>query len=387
MSRAPRRREPTGQASLEYVAVLALVAAVLGVAGATGALPAVGERVAATLRLGVCVVAGDVCRSREARAAGLAPCTLRAATRGRGGELTLASVRFGGHGQWSAARRSDGTITVTRAQDGNLGVSAGLGFVFTPAQAEAGAEVSLDARASRGAGWVFRDEAAARRFIAELPESARDRERPPDWRTYRAGDEARAAVGAAVGGHTLGGVAAVADLGAGARVDRDGAVTVLLDAGYHGPRAFLPEAGARDAGAGRVFAEYSVDRGGPRELVLRSATTRTGRLVEWSARLDLHQPANRAAAAPLLDAKVPWPPDAVRQVEAVLAQARRTGTVERTVSLVEDRSSHFDAGARLGLALGVDVQHIEVDRRLLSATAWTNGSRARERVDCEKALA
>ena len=387
MSPAPPRREPAGQAALEYVAVLALVAAVLGVAGATGGLPAVGEKVAATLRLGLCVVVGDVCRSREARAAGLAPCTLRAATRGRGGALTLASVRFGAHGEWSAARRSDGTITVTRAQDGSLGISAGLGFVFTPAQAEAGAEVSLDARASRATGWVFADEAAARGFIAGLPESAGDDGRPPDWRAYRAGDEARAAVGAAVAGHTLGGVAAAADLGAGARMGRDGAVTVLLDAGYHGPRAFLPETGTRDAGAGRVFAEYTWDRHGPRDLVLRSATTNAERLVKWSARMDLHRPANRAAAGPLLHAKVPWPPAAIRHAEAVLAQARRTGTVERAVSLIEDRSRHFDAGARLGLALGVDVQRVEVDRRLLSATAWTNGSRARERFDCQEATA
>jgi hypothetical protein len=104
--------------------------------------------------------------------------------------------------------------------------------------------------------------------------------------------------------------------------------------------------------------------------------------VEWSAALDLRDPANAAAVAPLVGAKVPWPPAAIRQVEDVLAQARRTGAVERTVSAVRDDSKDFSAGAKLGVAIGVDVSASDVSRRLVAATAWTDGSPARERADC-----
>src|SRR4051812_6578893 len=89
-------RDRHGQAALEYLAVLAVVGGALLAGGAAlGAVPGVGGRVAHTLRLGICLVAGDVCRRSDARAAGLAPCTVAQALRGRGATLTVASIRFG----------------------------------------------------------------------------------------------------------------------------------------------------------------------------------------------------------------------------------------------------------------------------------------------------
>jgi hypothetical protein len=60
----------------------------------------------------------------------------------------------------------------------------------------------------------------------------------------------------------------------------------------------------------------------------------------------------------------------------------RSGIVERAVYDVRDRSNGLELSAKLGLALGVDTEEVDVDRRLVAATAWTNGSPARVRADC-----
>ena len=64
------------------------------------------------------------------------------------------------------------------------------------------------------------------------------------------------------------------------------------------------------------------------------------------------------------------------------ARAVRTGIVERAVYDVRDGSDEIELSAKLGLALGVDANEVDVDRRLVAASAWTQGSRERERADC-----
>jgi hypothetical protein len=102
-----------GQASTEYVAILLVVAALLAV-GAVAVLPGVGERVVETVRTGVCIVGGDVCRSSDAAAAGLEPCVTRARTAREETTLDIAVVRLGEHGEWQLAVQSDGQALVTR---------------------------------------------------------------------------------------------------------------------------------------------------------------------------------------------------------------------------------------------------------------------------------
>jgi hypothetical protein len=378
-----RCRDCRGQASLEYVAAIAIVAAVLVVGAVAGPVPAIGAQVAHTVRLGICLVAGDVCRSRDARAAGLDPCTVMQSLRGEDRAMTIASVRFGNHDEWTAARRSDGTVLVTRAHDGTLGFSTGIGAEWSSLGVDVGAEAGLAVRGIRATGWSFPTPAAARAFVTGLPDTAEDEDRwPPDWQSYGGGAEASAAVDVAAAGQVLAGAEASAGLGAGARVGRDGTITVLLDAGVDGPEAFVAGGGTSGPRTGRVSAEYTWDHGGPRTLVLRSASTVTGRLVEWSASLDLHDPRNWAAAKPLIMAKAPWPPAAIRQVRGVLAQARRTGVIERAESAIENHSKHFGAAARLGLEVGLAKEQIAVDQHLVAASAWTRGSGERERFDC-----
>ena len=105
-------------------------------------------------------------------------------------------------------------------------------------------------------------------------------------------------------------------------------------------------------------------------------------MVETVGRLDLRDPGNRAAAEPLLSRRLPWPPAIARELAPLLARTVRTGTVERAVYEVRDGSDDFALNAKFGLALGFDAEEVEVDRRLVAASAWTQGSRERERADC-----
>ena len=105
------------------------------------------------------------------------------------------------------------------------------------------------------------------------------------------------------------------------------------------------------------------------------------------ARLDLRDPANRAAAEPLLAQRLPWPPAVTRELRALARRAIAVGVVERAVYDVRDGSDELKLAAKLGLALGVDGRQVEIDRRLVAASAWTNGSRERRRADCGVAAA
>jgi hypothetical protein len=49
---------------------------------------------------------------------------------------------------------------------------------------------------------------------------------------------------------------------------------------------------------------------------------------------------------------------------------------------VRDESEEFEVSARLGIAFGVDADKVDVDKRLVAASAWTPGSRERVREDC-----
>ena len=96
-----------------------------------------------------------------------------------------------------------------------------------------------------------------------------------------------------------------------ARGSRAAATTLYLRTATRGPRTTGALAGLLDAGpAGPVVAEYTRDRGGPRELAFR-VTARGAReheVVETVARLDLRVPENRAVAERLLRHRAPWPP-------------------------------------------------------------------------------
>ncbi len=124
----PPPRSIAGQASAEYVALLAVVGAIVAGAAAVGSPPSLATAVAATVRHGICLVAGGICTNGEARAAGLAPCLVHARTdRERlGGRLLV--VRLGRGDALLVERRSDGSAAVSFTDSAGGGATVGVGL-------------------------------------------------------------------------------------------------------------------------------------------------------------------------------------------------------------------------------------------------------------------
>jgi hypothetical protein len=184
-------------------------------------------------------------------------------------------------------------------------------------------------------------------------------------------------------GASVGGVEASAEAALGTRVGR-GRTTIYIRTEAEGPR--LTDALGHELGSGSVgpaIAEYTRDREGPRELAFRTTGPGAGgRVVETVARLDLRIPENLAVAQRVLAVHAPWPPALVRDLRAVIRHTVAVGTVERSVYAVDDDSLDLELAGRIGAELGIEVGRTKVDRRLVSASAWTAGSRERLREDC-----
>jgi Flp pilus assembly pilin Flp len=378
-----RPRDQAGQTTAEYAALLALVAAALAGAGAVAGPGELAAAVVSGLRTGICIAAGDVCRASDAAAAGLSPCVVRDHARGEGLTFTVVSLRLGADDGWSAAARSDGSVVVTHTSGRTVGGEVGIGVEASPLGVGMGAAGKLDYRFDSGRAWEFSDAAGAVRFL-----ESGDREGvEPTWRFGDAGTLLRGEAKLDVAGLEVAGVESSAGAAAGVRTGR-GLTTYYVRARVDAFDASASVPGARveldGPPAADAIVELTRDAGGRRELAVRTVErgARAGQVVETVARLDLRDPANHAAAEPLLSMRLPWPPTAARELRMLVRRMARTGIVERSVYDVRDDSQEVALSARLGLALGLTAEEVDVDRRLVAASAWTRGSRARDRADC-----
>ena len=153
-----------------------------------------------------------------------------------------------------------------------------------------------------------------------------------------------------------------------------------------GATVWLPGHASQLAGpsTGDVMVELTLEHGAFREVAFRTAArgSAPGQAVDTVARLDLRDPANRAAARHLLTQGLPWTKNVAADVHRLMLYTVQRGTVERSVYDVSDGSGTFSLAARLGMELGVDLDQVRVQRRLVSASAWTPGSQERVREDC-----
>jgi hypothetical protein len=366
--------------SAEYTALLGLVGAALAGAGAVVGLGTIGDAVASGVRTGICIVSGDVCRASDAEAAGLGPCTLAEHARGEGLTFTIASLRLGADDGWTAARRSDGSVVITHSEKRSVGGTAGIGLEASPLGLDVGVDGKLDYAVGFGRAWEFADSAAAARFLRS--EDREDVE--PTWRFGDAGSVLSGGASASAGPVKVLGVESTASAAAGVRTGR-GLTTYYVRTRLDALDVTLVGAGGEFEGpsTGDDVVELTRDAAGPREIAFRTVERgRPGQVVETVARLDLRDPGNRAAAARLLSLRLPWPPDVLRELRTVVARAVRQGIVERAVYGERDDSVGLELGAKLGIALGVDANEVDVDRTLVAASAWAEGSRERERADC-----
>jgi len=375
------QRHTRGQASAEYVAILLVIALALAGATALGvAVPGVGARVVKTVRTGICIVGGDVCRTSDAAAAGLAPCVTATRSKRQDTTLDIAVVRLGGHGVWQLALQSDGQAVVTRLEENEVGGSVGVGVSFSPAGVKAAASATLAVGYRGGRAWRFPDAAAAAAFLnGAMHDSAVHGARPPDVRWHAIAGSGDGEAGVAIADLARAGLETGVDAAIGLRSDGDRR-TLTLDLGTVDPRlsADLP---GFTAGAGTdrsVVADLTWEAGAVRELALRTAIVQGHRLEEHTARLDLREPASRALAERLLRTG-----GSIRgDMRALARHAAGHGVVERAGYIVSERDRGFDAAAKLGIALGVSHHRITAERRLVDAVAWVRGGPAQRRFDC-----
>ena len=387
------RRPTAGQASIEYVAALALLAALFVVAAPAVGAPDIPRLVVGKLRLGICLVANDVCSARAAKDAGLAPCPMSSDITGHEVSVTGFSIEVGHRWTLTVTPRSDGTVGIVRTASGSGGLAAGTpggGGGFGPIALDAGASVGARARVQMARGWVFPDQASADRFLEHAVVNSLNEwgEFPADWVSVEGSRELSGAIGEAIGGKggkdrfQLFGITASAEDALGARL-APGVVTlygrVALDGDVSVP--FMPSI----AGNGREewVVEYTFGRDGPREIAFRriDAIDHGDRSADTLMRLDLRDPENRAIAQPLLDTRLPWPGSVRPRVDAVLRRIGTHGTVERTLSEIADDSRGASGSVRGGWKFGASYKHINIHRKLIEATARTGGAE-RERFDC-----
>ncbi len=373
-------RSHAGQASTEYVAVLALLAIVLAGAGTAIAAPEIPRAVVHELRKALCIVGGDVCRSSDAARRGLEPCVVADEEHERETGINFVFFRTTGGEQWSVQRRSDGRFLLSASYDQHLGGTTGFGAKLGPVL-NAGGTLGATAGFRSGRTWEVPDEAALRRlldrvdgfdlsnslntFAARFPE--------PASTFLEGGGTGNADLAAsALKGIPAGGAGARGAIG---RRKERGHTTYYLDlgAGSTGPLADALPALDRN---GSVLAEWRT--GDPPALTLRTASGHGDTEVQSVAHLRLDDPADLAAARRLAFVSLADPAFAARDLARRIA-AR--GSVQRFTYRTTTDDDAWSYGLELGATLGADHSASVMRRKLVDAQIL-NGPLPARRADC-----
>jgi hypothetical protein len=424
-----RWSDTCGQASSEYVLLVALVAAVLALAaGLTSG--GVGGELLAGLQRGLCQVAGTACPREQPRAPDLAPCPLERTTRSESLDGAFDFVDLGRSGTLTTVRRSDGRVVVSLIDGSSLEGTVGLGLhVRLGGRRGAEARAGLGASVASGRSWTLPDAAAARDFVDRYGSKATIGGQAVDlvrsgcsilcdaigWRPHRElpspDEEYHAAGGLAelkvplIVAEVDGSAAALI----GARTARDGGSTwfVQIDAKLGAEVALGPDS-LTASGERQAVVSYALDAAGrPAQLVVHtvdqggaSATLRGrrgdrsasggggGQLVtELDGTLDLHDAQNRAAADAFVSAlRHPLATGTLRRAaDALHERIASTGVVDRRAYAMT--SSAFALGAKLALGepVGADFERTTEGMRLLSAETRLPGLPFLPRDDCRVA--
>ena len=139
-------RTEEGQASVEHVGLIALIAVVIAsAAGGVAALsPGVRERVSSAFMQALCVVSGQGCDAfaRE-------PCPTLRTVKTTAQGLAVAFVRLGHDRMLSIERRSDGTYVMTQTEGTKGGLAAAQGLTGSAASLGVEGSFMLGRRAGR----------------------------------------------------------------------------------------------------------------------------------------------------------------------------------------------------------------------------------------------
>ena len=399
-----------GQATLDYVALIAVLAMALAAAvTASGVgVPGVVNAVLGQLRAALCIVNGHSCRVQQ-RA-----CVVASDRETRHFALSIAIVRVDEDHYVLRERMSDGTVRLTVAERDGAGVEVGVGARGRLRLGKR--ETGVDGEARGGVQGVFgfgevhiaRNDREADEILREIRRShrllgiggPRPREVFVEGGVRGLG---HLGIGNVAAGGSLDGVAE-AVLGA-RRDERSGAVTISLGGGGAGwalVQAVIP--GASGAHERQANLALTLDRDGhPIELTLNAAGTLNGgtmlppgiadalragaagqaniamrgRRWEMSARVDLRDP--RVAAA---WAAFRRDPTSAATIRALGAQLREQAVVDVRSYAVRTESSGLSAGLALGLKLGGEFDRTIDRATLLTAATRPPGGLWEPRLDC-----
>lgn len=401
-------RSQRGQATIDYLGLIAVLAVVLAVAAgvASGAAPGVANAVVGQVRRALCIVTGGWCGAERRL-----PCVIASERDNRHVAFAIILIRLDGDRYVLREKMSDGTVRLTLAQRGGAGVELGVGgrAQVTLRGRTIGMEDELrgglEGILGYGETYVARDDGEAEEILRALRRRIPLIGGPdPSERFVEGGTRglARLGVGGSVAGLSLERLAET--VVGGRRDERTGNVTITLNAGSAGwalLSAFM--AGPSGASDRQVTFALTLDRDRrPIELgltatgllaagatlpigIARRAKIRAdaglmklrGRRWEFGARLDLRDPAVAAAWAAFRHD--PANPGAIRGLAAALHTRAHVDVRAYSVGS-ESAGGALVAGA--GLRIGGELDRTIDRARLLAAASRPPGGVWEQRADC-----
>ncbi len=404
-------RSERGQATVDYVAIVAVLAIVFGAALASAAVgaPGIVNAVAGQFRHALCLVGGGRCPEWRSK-----PCSVATTRDASHVAVTVVLLRFDRDTYVLRERMSDGTVRLTVAKTRGLGLESGFG---------GGARITIRGRAigavdearvaaqlvgTTGKTYVAQDERQADALMRAIRAGVAPSEPREEFKQGGVRALGNVGIGSSAAGLALEGLAGTM---IGYRRDRSsGNVTLTLDAGRNGWGA-LSVGLAGPAGAVNGSATFgltldrerrpialSVSATGSGSLgamlplratsTLREATARAGgfsgslrgRRWELGARLDLRDPV--AAAAWARFRRGPASAGAIGALGAAIGdQAQLDVRTYRTAGT----SGGGGAGIALGVRLGVDLEHADDRSTLIAAASRPPAGLWEPRIDCVRA--
>ena len=399
-----------GQATIDYVAIVAVLAILLGATAtvASGGAPGIANAVLGQVRRALCIVTGGACAAERRD-----PCTVEIERDARHVAVTILVVRLAGDRYVMRERMSDGTVRVTLAHRGGAGIELGVGG-RGKAKLEDGeigvddeARVAAEGVLGYGEVYVARDDHEADEILHDISHRIPligGGGRHPRERFVEGGLHglARLGIGSSAAGAAL---ERHSERILGARRDeRTGTVTITLNAGAAGGAMLSSLLAPSGASSGDLTFAVTLDRGHhPIELSFMAsgslsagATVATGieqrirvhhlnvmrsdlrgRRWDLGARLDLRDPDLAAAWAAFRHH--PTDTEAIRGLATALRTRAQLDTRTYAVSTEYDGGA---VGAGFGGRFGGELDHTIDRTRLLTAATRPPGGLWEQRADC-----
>ncbi|MFA9271365.1 MAG: hypothetical protein ACEQSX_11515 [Baekduiaceae bacterium] len=203
----PRLTDERGQSTLEYVAVVALLAVLVTAVGAAAMAPTYVNAAVGGFQRALCIVTGRECRSLDEQA-----CVVRSNSERNALTATIAFVRLEDGRLLLQERLSDGRIRITVTDTNGIGgevgvgVTAGVNLGGLKLDASAAANASLLGLFGRGKSYTVRNAGEAQRLVRQIESGdARDADVTFHEGGLRGNASASADLEASIGGTVDGG--------------------------------------------------------------------------------------------------------------------------------------------------------------------------------------